>query len=154
MGIPPGLNSPKPHRSFIIPKVASTLDVVAKKMREYYIREGVLPEQKVYLNPLRERQPEDSLEKLLEKNEIPAIIEGREEFEDVDLVFTERTAYSIINGEHPYVRPFYIKHKDEEIRVTVKEVKRHFARNYPYHMVLQRYIVGRPNLLCMPVFPV
>lgn len=53
------------------------------------------------------------------------------------------------------MRPWYIKYgDDEEVRVTCTEVKHHFSRGYPYYMNFQRYIVGRPNLLCLPVYPV
>jgi hypothetical protein len=31
---------------------------------------------------------------------------------------------------HWEVRPFYIKHKDEEIRVTLKTMDNHFKRDY------------------------
>jgi len=38
---------------------------------------------------------------------IPGIIEGRDEFKDVDLVWPWRTPYSVTKSEHSYVRPFY-----------------------------------------------
>jgi hypothetical protein len=55
---------------------------------------------------------------------------------------------------HSEVKPFYLKYKDEEIRVTLSRVDRHFKRDYPYFLSLQRYIVGRPNLLKIPIYPV
>ena len=56
--------------------------------------------------------------------------------------------------EHGAVRPWYIRNGDEdEIRVTVNEIKHHFSKGVPYFMKLQRYIVGRPNLLLMPIYP-
>ena len=52
------------------------------------------------------------------------------------------------------MKPFYIKHNDEEIRVTLNQIDRQIKSNQPYYMSLQRYIVGRPNLLRMAVYPV
>ena len=43
---------------------------------------------------------------------------------------------------------------DEEIRVTVNKIDLHIKQRFPYLMSLQRYIVGRPNLLRMPIYPV
>ena len=43
---------------------------------------------------------------------------------------------------------------EEEMRVTCNKVDYHTKTNLPYFMEFQRYIVGRPNLLRMPVIPV
>ena len=82
------------------------------------------------------------------------MIEGREEFKELDLVFPWNAPFLINRTDHHTVRPFYIRHKDEEIRVTVKSIDKHFKREYPYFMNFQRYIVGRPNLLKLPIYPV
>lgn len=83
------------------------------------------------------------------------MIEAREEFEDVDLVFPWQTPFQLTRHEHTYVKPWYVRYNDgEEIRVTVNEVKHHHERKYPLYINFQRYIVGRPNLLCMPIYPV
>jgi hypothetical protein len=50
-----------------VPKLAPRIDVYAKKLRDFYIREGVLPEAKVYLDVERERQPEDTMQRLFEQ---------------------------------------------------------------------------------------
>ena len=47
-----------------MPKLEPRIEVFAKKLRDYYIREGVLPEAKTYLETIRDRQPEDTIEKL------------------------------------------------------------------------------------------
>lgn len=49
------------HRDYVSPKLASRMEFVAKKMREQYIREAIYPDVKIYLDTLRERQPEDTL---------------------------------------------------------------------------------------------
>lgn len=40
------------------------MEFFAKKMREQYIRETIYPDVKIFLDPLRERQLEDSLQSL------------------------------------------------------------------------------------------
>lgn len=66
MGPPAGANKTSgAHRSVVIPKIANRIDIYAKKLREYYFREGIVQDQKTYLEALRLRQPEDSLEKLM-----------------------------------------------------------------------------------------
>jgi hypothetical protein len=66
MGIPAGEHMVTGvHRDHLVPKLQSRIDVYAKKLRDYYFREGVLPEAKTFLNIERERQPEDIMEKLL-----------------------------------------------------------------------------------------
>ena len=66
MGAPAGENMVTGvHRDHLVPKLESRIDVFAKKLRDYYLREGVLPEAKKYINTVRERQPEDTIEKLL-----------------------------------------------------------------------------------------
>lgn len=54
------------------------------------------------------------------------------------------------------VRPWYIRHPvtEEEIRVTVNKIDYHNATRLPYFIDFQRYIVGRPNLINIPVVPV
>ena len=39
----------------LIPKLEGRLNIFAKKLRDFYIREGVLPEDKIYYDPLRIR---------------------------------------------------------------------------------------------------
>jgi hypothetical protein len=90
----------------------------------------------------------------VDNKSIAAVIEARDEFEDLDLVFPWSVPHLIKRSPHYQVRPFYVRHKDEEIRVTLQSLDTHFKREYPYFMKLQRYIVGRPNLLRMPIYPV
>jgi hypothetical protein len=39
----------------IIPKIEGRMEVFAKKLREFYIREGIIPDQKIYVDTLRDR---------------------------------------------------------------------------------------------------
>lgn len=59
------------------------------------------------------------------------MIEAREEFDDVDLVFPWKTPFLLERKEHTYVRPWYVRTKDEEIRVTVKHIEKHVKRRSP-----------------------
>jgi len=72
------------------------------------------------------------------------------------LVFPWRVPFNITSGEHSYVRPWYLRHPktEEEIRVTCTKIDYHAKTRLPYFMEFQRYIVGRPNLLLLPVVPV
>ena len=80
------------------------------------------------------------------------MIERREEFEDLDLVFKWKTAYRILHDPHGFTKPYYLTHNDEEIRVTCSLVRQDQMRQgKPYFLDFQRYIVGRPNLLHMPL---
>jgi hypothetical protein len=62
----------------------------------------------------------------------------------------------VTKSEHSYVRPWYIKHPvtEEEIRVTCNRIDYHDKTRLPYFMDFQRYIVGKPNLIRLPVIPV
>jgi len=138
----------------LIPKLEGRIDVFAKKLRDYYIREGVIPNAKIFVDPLRDRQPEDTIERCVANKEVVGVIEGRDEFKDLDLVFPWNAPHMIKRSEHYTVRPFFVRHKDEEIRVTLKSIATHFKREHPLSMNFQRYIVGRPNLLKLPIYPV
>jgi len=67
-----------------------------------YFREGTIAEQKHYINALRYRLPEDSMEKLAENKQIPAVIAAREEYPDVDLVLPWSAPYQMSRTEHTY----------------------------------------------------
>lgn len=62
------------HRNYVYPKLHNTMEVFAKKMRELYVREGTMPEEKIYFDPVRERQPDDTLEKLHSEKLVAAVI--------------------------------------------------------------------------------
>jgi len=56
MGVPAGEHmNTSVHRDHLIPKLEPRIEVFAKKLRDYYFREGVLPEAKSYLDVIRER---------------------------------------------------------------------------------------------------
>lgn len=53
------------------------------------------------------------------------MIERRDEFDDVDVVFPWRIPYFVTRNEHTYTRPFYARVGEEEIRVTLKKINYH-----------------------------
>ncbi len=54
----------------MIPKLEGRMEVFAKKLREFYIREGVIPDQKIFIDTLRDRQPEDTIERCVANKEV------------------------------------------------------------------------------------
>jgi len=54
----------------VIPKLEGRMEVFAKKLREFYIREGVIPDQKIFIDTLRDRQPEDTIERCVANKEV------------------------------------------------------------------------------------
>ena len=72
LGPPPGVNKIRgAHRDTAIPKLEPRIDIFAKKLREHYIREGVLPDQKHYIEYTRDRLPDDTIDKLIPQKLIP-----------------------------------------------------------------------------------
>lgn len=64
------------------------------------------------------------------------VIAARDEFKDLDIVFPWNAPYLIKRQTHYSVRPFYVRHNDEEIRVTLDRIDTHFKREYPYFLNL------------------
>lgn len=64
------------------------------------------------------------------------VITARDEFKDMDIVFPWNAPYLIKRQAHHTVRPFYVRHNDDEIRVTLESVDTHFKREYPYFLNL------------------
>jgi len=49
-------------RAEMLEKLSPHIDVYARKLRDIYVREGTIPTNKSFLNPLRMRQPTDTLQ--------------------------------------------------------------------------------------------
>ena len=54
-----------------------------------------------------------------------AVINARDEFEDVDLVFQSRQMTLIKNRKNAKTQPFFVKVGDELIRCVLEDVKYH-----------------------------
>lgn len=66
MGPPPGLTKTySAHRDVTLDKLAPRINTYARKLREVYFREGNITNTKAYFNPLRVRQPMDTIEKCI-----------------------------------------------------------------------------------------
>ena len=59
------------------------MEFAAKKLREQYIRDGSFPDVKIIFDPVRERQQDDTLEKLHSEKLVAAVINKRDEFNDI-----------------------------------------------------------------------
>ena len=69
-GAPPGINKVVgAHRDTAIPKLEGRMEHFAKRLRDFYIREGTIPDAKIYVDTLRVRQPEDTIEKCVANKE-------------------------------------------------------------------------------------
>lgn len=79
------------------------------------------------------------------------VINERDEFPDVDLVFPNRAPFTMMKADHGLVRPFVVRHNDEEIMVTIKQIHKHMKTRQPVLMELQRFIPNRPNLVKIPL---
>jgi hypothetical protein len=75
LGPPPVLNKTwNAPRETMIQKLEPQLDIYARKLRDMYFRSGTIPSVKSYLNPLRLRQPSDTLEYCMNEKTIPGVI--------------------------------------------------------------------------------
>ena len=69
----------------------------------------------------------DTIEEGIKNKFIPGVINARDDYPDVDLVWGWKTPFLISRSEHSYVRPWYVKHPvtEEEIRVTCNRIDYH-----------------------------
>ena len=75
MGPPPGPSkTSSAHRDVAIEKLAPRINVYARKLREMYFREGTITNLKAYFEPIRLRQPTDTIEKCIQDKVIPTVI--------------------------------------------------------------------------------
>ena len=101
-----------------------------------YFREGTISQTKTFLEIAREREPLDTIEKCSADKLVAGVIQQRDEFPDVDLVFNWSVPFLIKRGEHAHVKPFYINHPvtEEEIRVTCNNIEYHAKTKLPFFM--------------------
>jgi len=123
-------------REAAIYKLEPRIDVYARKLRELYVRRSTITDVKSYINPERMREPTDTIKYCMANSLLAGVVEGREEFDDVDLVWKMRTASRITRNDHPFMRPYYLLHPEteEEIRVTCKDIQYHPTKKIPYNI--------------------
>lgn len=123
-------------REAVIYKMEPRIDVYARKLRELYVRRSTITQVKSFVNPERMRLPTDTIKYCLANGLVAGCIEGREEFEDVDLTWRSKVASRITRNDHPFMRPYYVTHPEteEEIRVTCKSIEYHPTIKKAYNM--------------------
>ena len=101
---------------------------------------------------LRLRQADDTISKLKENGECALSILKRDEWaEDLDCVVTMSSARKINRAKHGSVRRFKIHHGDEEIYAVKHEIMMHDWQEWPMKLEMNRFIVGRPNPIRVPI---
>ena len=137
------LGPPKvPNKTYNAPRdsyvhnMTPRIELYAKKLRQVYIRTGTIASVKQFADPLRVRQETDRIEECMKKNQVCGVINARDEFDDVDLVWPARIPTRIINADHPWVQPWYVRHPEteEEIRVTCQKIERHMKTNQAFFL--------------------
>lgn len=91
----------------------------------------------------RVRREMDTLKYLRDNQEVAVIIEGREEFPEMDLVFDIRQASQLYKTKDNYIRPIYLSMGGEEIRCSLKAILLHTIHHH-YHRI------GNPPTIPLP----
>lgn len=71
-------------------KEYNVMEFYAKKLRRDYIRSGEIESDKHIIPVKRLRSKYDTIERLKKNHEMPAVIEGRDEFPDIDIVIDRK----------------------------------------------------------------
>eukprot|EP00352_Strombidinopsis_acuminata_P006560 CAMPEP_0176374920 /NCGR_PEP_ID=MMETSP0126-20121128/27125_1 /TAXON_ID=141414 ORGANISM="Strombidinopsis acuminatum, Strain SPMC142" /NCGR_SAMPLE_ID=MMETSP0126 /ASSEMBLY_ACC=CAM_ASM_000229 /LENGTH=134 /DNA_ID=CAMNT_0017735749 /DNA_START=52 /DNA_END=453 /DNA_ORIENTATION=+ len=88
-GVPNANKTHNAHREALLPKLEPRFDAYAKKLRDLYLREATIPNAKRYITPIRERLQTDTVDYCLKTQVgVPGVIEARDEFDDLDLLFS------------------------------------------------------------------
>ena len=77
-------------------RAGNKMEFWAKKTRQMYLLEGSFQGQKHIIPLLRLRNPDDSLSRLRLANEVACVIQGREEYPDLNFV-VEKTNVHLID---------------------------------------------------------
>ena len=79
------------------------------------------------------------------------MIEGREDFPEIDLVFDQKQATRLAHVKDKLYRPIHILIGDQEVRCTLKCIYIHPRGNQYFRVEFSRYIVGLPNRITLPI---
>jgi len=144
------------HRDFKIPKMANHFDIYAKKIREMYLKERYLPGEIPVLTELRKRRPGDLMEVLKKKRELPVVVAKRDEWnKDLNLVGRWRLATYLSRADAGHCRQYELDYGEgEPIRVILSNILSHFMQKYPMRIVFNRFVIGRPNPITVPIMPI
>lgn len=127
------------------------LEIFSKRLRKIVLDRTILEKQKLIVPSIRLRQTEDTLEKLRNSSLCAGVINARDEFEDIDLVFQNRQINVLKRRKDANVQSYYLRVGDELIRCTLDSVKVHYVHNWIIQAKFNRYIPGRPNLIYLPL---
>lgn len=97
------------------------------------------------------RREMDTLKYLRDNHEVAVIVEGRDEFPELDLVFDIKQASALRRTHDCYIRPIYLSMGGVEIRCSLKTILIHTIHHHYRGLEFTRYIVGRPNRITLPV---
>ncbi|CAD8060390.1 unnamed protein product [Paramecium sonneborni] len=129
------------------------LDQMIKGFKKAYTDRFLLDFKKVVLPAKRVRSLDDHIVGLWKQHEVAVVIEGRDEFEDIDIVLDYYQVAAVKRRICANVAPIYIRipGHNEDIRCTLGEIIKDPKSGWPFKVTLRRYIVGRPNLLYVPI---
>lgn len=141
------------HRDFIIPKVEGNIRLLGKKIRELQLRERYLPAGIKMIKGLRMRQADDTLEKLRENKEANVVVQKRDEWnEDLHLVAPWSLARYLMRTDNGHCRQYELDvGATDSIRVILDKVDFHPWSNFPIKIRFNRFVLGRPNPLNLPI---
>jgi len=129
------------------------LDLYALKMKKILLDRTILEKNKIIVPPLRLRNPEYTLESLRNSNLCSGVVFARDGLSEIDLVFDVKQATYLNRVKDYSVRSFLVPVGDEMIRCTLNEIYRHFSKNWVIQIRFNRFIVGKPNLVWLPLKP-
>jgi len=127
------------------------LETFSKRLRKIVLDRTILEKHKLVVPSVRVRQVDDTLEKLRNSRLCAGVINGRDEFEDVDLVFQSRQINILKGRKDSKVQSYYLRVGDELVRCTLEDVQVHYVHNWIIQAKFNRYIPGRPNLIWLPL---
>jgi len=127
------------------------LDLYTKRLRKIVLDRTILQKNKLIVPTVRLRQEDDTLEKLRNSKLCAAVINARDEFEDVDFVLQSRQVVLMRARKDANVMSYYLQFGDELIRCTLESVKQHHVHNWLIQAKFNRYIPGRPNPIYLPL---
>jgi len=127
------------------------LDHYSMKLRKLALERSILEKEKVVLKVVRLRRPEDTLDYLRKNKLCAACITGRDEFEDIDVVFESKQIFALRRRKDSPAQSYYIDVGGESIRVVQTSFDLH-RNGWIVGTTFSRYIPGRPNPLVLPVY--
>ena len=127
-------------------------DMMRKRMDVLAVEEGLLPKQKVVVEPLRERHRLDDFDFLRVNKEVPCVINGRGEHPPIDLVLHHTQARQLLSERIGAFQPVYVRHRGEEIRCTVDILVMSPDKSFFVRAAFNRYVVGEPNKITVELF--